>query len=318
MKFLIVGLGSIGQRHVRNLIKLGYKDIIALRTRKGTKPLDFKIKSFNQPQKAYQERPDAALICNPTSLHMSVALEAARQGCHIFIEKPLSHSFKGIKELQKLVKENKLITFVAYNLRFHPVITKIKELILKRFLGNIYFVRSQFGSYLPAWHPWEDYKKSYASRRDLGGGVVLTSSHELDMLSWLFGKYRKISSTISKGKHLGISAEDLALIHVEFLNGVLAEVNLNYVQEPSKRDIEIVGEKGILFYDFYKGGLKFYSKKKKKWSVILKVKKNILEDTYYDELLHFIQCVKKRKKTICPIDEGANTVRMALTAKLNN
>ncbi len=318
MKFLIIGLGSIGQRHARNLLNLGYKDIIALRTRKGAKPFNIPVRCFQNPVKAYREQPDAALICNPTSLHIPTALEAARRGCHVFIEKPLSCSLTNIKKLQAVIKKRKLTAFIAYNLRFHPVICRIKNLILTGFLGDIYFARFQFTSYLPAWHPWEDYRKSYASRSDLGGGVVLTSSHELDTLLWLFGKYKKINSTISKGKYLGISAEDMALIHIEFLSGILAEVNLSYVQEPSKRYIEIVGEKGTLFYDFYRGGLKFYNKRDKKWSVLLNVGKNVMEKTYCCELLHFIECVRKGKKTICPIDDGIKTLRMALDAKGNS
>jgi len=318
MKFLIIGLGSIGQRHTRNLLSLGHKDVIALRTGKGAKPLDMPVRCFQNPGEAYQEKPDVAFVCNPTSLHIPAALQAARRGCHIFMEKPLSHSLADIKKLQAFTRKKRLVTFVAYNFRFHPAIRKIKELILTRFLGDIYFIRLQFASYLPAWHPWEDYRKSYASRSDLGGGVILTSSHELDMLLWLFGKYKKINSTISKGKYLGISAEDMALIHIQFSNGILAEVNLSYVQEPPKRYIEIVGKKGILFYDFYRGGLKFYNKEQKRWSMILKVKKNATEETYRQELMHFIECVRKREKTICSIGDGIKTLKMALDAKVNN
>lgn len=317
MKFLIIGLGSIGQRHTRNLHNLGYKDIIALRTGKSTKPFDLEIECFKDSDEAYRRKPDAVLVCNPTSLHIPTALEAANRGCHILIEKPLSDSLDKAKELQAIVREKKLTTLVAYNFRFHPAVARIKELIVGDFLGGVYFVRSQFASYLPAWHPWEDYKKSYASRADLGGGVVLTSSHELDMLRWLFGKYEKVSSTISSGKYLGIGAEELALIHIQFAGGVLAEVNLNYIQEPPKRYIEIVGEKGILFYDFYKDGIKFYSKEQKKWSTLFEPPEAAAEDTFSRELLHFIDCVKKGKETICSIDEGIETVRMALDAKNN-
>ena len=189
MKILICGSGSIATRHYKNLISLGYEDIIFYKSTKFFRSAKLKKKLiFYDLKNALNEKPDVAFICNITSKHVTTAIECAKRNCHLFIEKPISNNLKNIQDLKKIIKKNNLFLFVAYMIRFHPLIKKIKALIENKKKAKIFYATSIWGEYLPGWHPNENYKKSYAANKKFGGGVRLTLSHDLDLMCYLFGK----------------------------------------------------------------------------------------------------------------------------------
>ena len=193
MKFLIAGLGSIGRRHFRNLIALGETDLVLLRTRKATLP-DDELAGYpveTDIHEALQKhKPDAVVVANPTSLHLDVAIPAAEAGCHILLEKPVSHSLDGLNSLQKAAEKSGSKILVGFQFRYHPTLNKARDIIKSGALGQVLTVHAHWGEYLPNWHPWEDYHQSYAARADLGGGVIGTLTHPLDYLRYLLGRDR--------------------------------------------------------------------------------------------------------------------------------
>jgi len=190
LKILIAGLGSIGRRHLRNLKTLGQGEIILFRTHQSTLPED-ELEAFpveTDLETALSRKPDAVVIANPTALHMDVAISAAQAGCHLLIEKPIAPQWdEKVAELRSIVSANDIRTLVGFQFRFHPVLSRIQEL-MKGTIGHMLSFRVHWGEYLPGWHPWEDYRQSYAARKDLGGGVVNTLCHTLDYVRWLFGE----------------------------------------------------------------------------------------------------------------------------------
>jgi Predicted dehydrogenases and related proteins len=213
MKFLIAGLGSIGRRHFRNLIALGEKDIILLRTRKATVPDDelagYPVETDLQ-EALQQHKPDAVIVANPTSLHLDVAIPAAQAGCHILLEKPVSHSLERLDVLQKTAGKSGSKILVGFQFRYHPTLNQARELIQSNALGKILTVHAHWGEYLPQWHPWEDYRQSYAARADLGGGVIVTLTHPLDYLRYLLGDVESLWSFNGHFSPLEINVEDVA------------------------------------------------------------------------------------------------------------
>jgi predicted dehydrogenase len=205
MKFLIAGLGSIGRRHFRNLIALGEKEIILLRTRKGTLPDDelagYPVET-NIQEALQKHKPEAVIVANPTSMHLDVAIPAAQAGCHILLEKPVSNSFERLDVLQKNAEKSGSKILVGFQFRYHPTIHKARELIQAHSLGKILTVHAHWGEYLPQWHPWEDYRQSYAARSDLGGGVIVTLTHSLDYLRYLLGDVAALWSFNGHVSHL--------------------------------------------------------------------------------------------------------------------
>lgn len=317
MRVLVVGYGSIGKRHVKNLSSFPNTEIIICTKQKNLK-INNKYRIFHSLDECIKQNPDAAIISNETSLHVKTAQKLAKAGIHLFIEKPLSNSIHGIQNLLYSVKKKKLTTLIGCDLRFHPCIKKIKEIVSKGQIGRIISVQAESGSYLPDWHPNENYKKSYAARHDLGGGVVLTCIHEIDYLYWFFGDVQQIFSITGRYSDLNISAEDLSAIIIKFKSKIIGEIHLDYFQRPYIRQCKIMGTKGTIHWDSNKNIVKLYDIKKNKWIEEMKLHNYDNNERYVNEIKYFLQCCHNKKKTINPIYEGIKTLKIALAIKTSS
>ena len=313
LKILIVGFGSIGKRHMKNIISKTNSEVIILTQRKDLNFLkNKKIKILHTLNECLAEKPDIGFITNETVHHIPIAMKLANAGLDLFLEKPLSNSMKSIDQLVNIVKRKKLITLMGCNLRFHECIKKIKFLIKKQTIGKIISVQVECGAYLPDWHPYEDYSKGYAARDDLGGGVVLTCIHELDYLYWFFGKIQEVFSITGQFSNLKTKADDLSAIILRFQNNIVGEVHLDYFQKPEIRSCKIIGTKGIIYWDSLKNEVEVYNMKTEKWNTKLKIKNYKKNDMYEKELNHFINCVKKKEKPINDLSQGTYLLKVAL------
>lgn len=316
MKAIVVGFGSIGQRHVRNLLKFKDMEILICtkRTRIKLKNKN-RIKVFKSLEESLHEKPDIGFITNETSLHVPTSIKLASRGIDLFIEKPLSNSDKEIKKLLKIVKNKKTVTLIGCNLRFNPFIQKIKELISTDQIGRIISVQVNCGTFLPDWHPYEDYRFSYAARNELGGGVILTVIHEIDYLYWFFGDVKEIFSISGKFSDLNLNVEDLSASLLRFKNNIIAELHLDYFQRINSRSCKIIGTKGIIQWDEESNLVKLYSAKKRRWINKIEIKNYDYNQEYINEIVHFIKCVKARKNSINSIYDGVKTLQIALAIK---
>jgi predicted dehydrogenase len=319
MKFLIAGFGSIGRRHFRNLLALGERDIVLYRTHLSTLPDDeaagFPVEGDLRAALAYG--PDAAIVSNPTSLHLDVAIPAALCGCHLLIEKPISHSMARLDELEQAVQKNDVRVLVGYQFRFHPGLQQVRRLLKDEAIGVPVSVRAHWGEYLPGWHPWEDYKQGYAARQELGGGAVLTLSHPLDYLGWFFGEVESLSAFTSQ-KGLKLPVEDEAEIAMRFKNGVLGSVHLDYLQRPASHWLEIIGTRGTLRWDNFDGSVRLSRAgedgKAAGWQEFAPPAGFERNSMFLDELRHFLDVVKGKAKPACTLHDGEAALRLALSA----
>ena len=313
MKVIIVGFGSIGQRHCKNLLEESNAEIL-LSTKHNLKNFKNNKRIQNLPslEKCLKNQPDIGLVCNTSSLHVETAIKLAKNNCHLLIEKPLSNSLKNITPLLSLIEKNKIITLMGFNLRFHPCLIKIKQLLSKNKIGRVIYVNAENGSYLPDWHPEEDYRKSYSSSNTLGGGAVLTCLHEIDYLYWLFGNVKEVSAITGKFSDLDIDSEDLSSISLRFKNNIIAEVHLDLFQRPAQRSCKIVGTNGTLFCDFNRNIVSLYELNKKKWKEIMNLKNYNINDMYVEEMKQLLKCVRTQKKSINDIDQGLKTLKIGL------
>lgn len=328
MKFLIAGLGSIGRRHFRNLLALGEKDIVLLRTRKATLP-DDELAGYpveTDVQEALQKhRPDAAIVANPTALHLDVAIPAAEAGCAILLEKPVSHSLERLDILQKTAERTSSKILVGFQFRYHPTLKKARELIQSNTLGNILTVHAHWGEYLPQWHPWEDYRQSYAARADLGGGVIVTLTHPLDYLRYLLGDVESLWSFNGHISPLEIDVEDIAEIGLKFTNGAVGGVHVNYFQRPPVHRLEIVGTNGTLRWDNADGILHLYNSPAPFGSLSDQPPAPVMEtfsppedfernQLFVAQTRHFIEVVRGESEPVCSLVDGVKALRLALAA----
>jgi len=322
IKVVVVGYGSIGKRHVKNLLNFPKIQVIICTKRKDLGDIkNKKVIVHRDLKKCLKEKPTIGFITNETSNHIQTATILAKNGIDIFLEKPLSNSMNGVEKLLKIVNKKKIITQMGCNFRFYPPIVKIKKLIDIKKIGRIISVQIENGSYLPDWHPDEDYSKGYAAKKKLGGGIILTQIHEIDYLYWFFGEIRQISSITGKFSDLKIDVEDISASIFKFKNNIVGELHLDFLQRPQFKRCKIRGTKGIIEWDSKNNDVKIFMNNIKKWQKIpiknnYKLSsKNCVNTMYVKELQHFMKCVKNRTKTINPITEGIETLKIALLMK---
>jgi len=316
MRFLIVGLGSIGRRHLRNLLALGQRDILLVRTFRSTLPDDElrDFPTFSSLEEGLAHGPDAVIVSNPTALHIPVALAAARAGVHLFLEKPISHTWDGVEALYRMVKEKGLKVLVGFQFRFHPTLRQVKTWLDAGRIGRPLFLRAHWGEYLPDWHPWEDYRRSYAARADLGGGVVRTLCHPLDYARFLLGEARVAWAFTAQVSDLELQdVEDLGEIGLVFEHGAVAAVHVDYFQRPPAHRLEVIGTEGTITWDYYTGTARLLRPAAEAEEVHLPPgwERN---DMFLAEMRHFLDVLEGRAEPLCTLEDGMAALRLALDA----
>ena len=318
MEILIVGAGSIGRRHINNLNLLGYSNIDVIEPneeRLNFVKKNFKVRdTFNDFEEAYDRDYDIAFILTPPVYHIPTALELAKRGLDLFIEKPLSHNLEHIDDLIKIKEENSLVIMVGYNQRFNPGLRKLKSYIEKGTLGKIYYIRAEVGQYLPDWRPWQDYRKGYTAIKELGGGIILDGSHEIDYVMWLANsKVKSVKAIYDKISDLEINVEDIAEMILRFENDVIASIHLNMVEREHNRYCKVVGEKGSIKWTFKDNVLEFYDGKSKE---LIKKKYEIDSNySYLEELKHFFYCIENRIEPLSNIYTAKGTLEVVMKMK---
>jgi predicted dehydrogenase len=316
MKYLIAGLGSIGRRHLRNLVTLGETDILLLRTYHSTLP-DDELRGFRVEtslETALAQGIQAVIIANPTAIHLDVAIPAAEAGCHLYMEKPISHSLERIDELQAAVKRGGGQVYAGYQFRFHPGLRRIKDLLVSQAIGRPLSVRAHWGEYLPDWHPWEDYRQGYSARADLGGGVILTLCHPLDYLRWLLGEVEALWAFADRLGNLEIQVEDTAEIGLRFASGVLGSVHLDYNQRPPAHHVEIAGTDGLLQWENTTGTSRLFRAERTEWEEFPTPAGFERNQLFLAQMRHFQEVVQGKAVPLCTLEDGIKALELALAA----
>jgi predicted dehydrogenase len=316
IKILIAGAGSIGRRHLRNLLALGERDILLYRTGRATLP-DDELSTFPVEfdlQSALAHRPDAVIISNPTSLHLDVAIPAADAGCHLLLEKPISNTMRRVPELKDAAQRGGGKILVGFQFRFHPGLQHVAELLKEQAIGRLVSARASWGEYLPGWHPWEDYRQSYSARPDLGGGVILTLCHPLDYMRWLLGEVDSLWAMAAKVGDLDLSVEDTAEIALRFQNGALGSIHLDYNRQPASHHLEIVGTHGVIQWDNADGAARVYRVSGQRWEVYAPPPGFERNDMFLAQMRHFLAVARAETQPLCSFEDGVKALELALRA----
>jgi len=337
MNALFLGLGSIGQRHLRNLYSID-KNIkfFAIRKKfftplltnknqaiKGNIKKKYKIVYFNSLDALKKENIniDIAFICTPSNFHVDEAIWLVKNNINIFVEKPLGNSLKNISKLKKLlISKNKIKHMMGYQLKFNPIILKLKNLLKKKIIGDIWYANIHHGENINDFHPYEGYEHTYAARKDQGGGVILCQIHEIDYLMYLFKDYKiKIQNSYSnKITDLKINVEDSftsTLLLIKNKKKTICDLHLNFYERPKKRSIEFLGKLGKITCDLHSGDvIVFKNNITKKYK--FKFDRNKI---FIKQMRYFLNAIKKDKKIEKSYDviNGINSLKLALQLKKN-
>lgn len=255
---LIFGAGSIGERHICVLHKLGYTNIWVYRERQlPLRNIDAStINVITDLNLVTDIQPFFAIICTPTALHLKQTLFCIENNIPVLVEKPLSHNLDGIAQLKAMMIEKNIYVQVAYMLRYHPFMRLIKNYVANKLFGNLLNIQSHWGEYLPSWHPWEDYKTTYPARKELGGGAALTLSHDVDLANWLAGceitKWYNLKNYQSK---LDVNVEAGSDISISYANGITAHCHLNFFEKVTRRYYRFIFDEASIEVDYLKNTL---------------------------------------------------------------
>ncbi len=307
---LVIGFGSIGQRHFRNLKLLGYKDI-------GVNDVNPK-KLVNVDAEFVPKLTDkvfcrfpVVFVCNPSDLHMTTALRAAKMGCHLFIEKPLALEMRLIKKFDAFIKKNKLHVMIGCNYRFNEGFKLLQKKLQQKILGKPLWVNVAVGYDLRTARPGTSYKQTYAASLAQGGGVLIDSgAHVIDYLLSLFGE-PSVAYVNRKNLLLDMDAEDFAVIELELPNNVFAMIELDYFSNPPHNFIEIRCEKGLIRWDVVKSEVVWITshgtKKVKKLyhGMDATLRRN---DMFIKEVIYFMEVLSGKKSPVSDLSHARKVV----------
>jgi predicted dehydrogenase len=313
-RFLVIGCGSIGQRHIRNLRALGANTITAYdpdAARLARVVQEQAVSPRTSAAAGLADRPEVVLICTPPHLHTSMAQQAIDAQAHVFIEKPIANVLDGLPALLRAAQERERLIYVAYNLRFHAGLRQLKELLDSGAIGRLLAIRAEVGQYLPDWRPTQDYRQGYNVSAALGGGIILDASHELDYVRWLGGEVESVACVAGQLSDLEMDVEDTAAITLRLSNRVIAEVHLDCVQRGYARNCKLIGSEGTLIWEFKEGVRQLLPDAT--WRVYPLTPDS--NEMYVAELRHFLACVRGEEVPLVSGADGRRVLEIALAAK---
>lgn len=319
-RVLIVGLGSIGKRHlrlIRELLPNG--DIRVLRHRECGDVPQHADGCFSTLEQAIAFAPQIALIAGPAPFHIKMAQPLAQAGVHLLVEKPLSASLDGIIDLLETCRAQRTVLLTGYNLRFLPSLEQFRTLLAERAIGRVLSVRCEIGQYLPTWRPNTDYRQGVSARRELGGGALLELSHEIDYLCWIFGDVAWIKATLCRQSDLEIDVEDTAHLMLGFSPAddgrqIVGSVSMDFIRHDSTRLCTVIGEAGSLRWNGLTGAVEQFARGSTEWSEVFRHQHH-RDESYLAEWRHFMNCVSKQETPLISGDDGLRVVKIIEAAR---
>jgi len=321
--FLIVGLGSIGRRHLEclRMIRPEAKIVVWRQYHKNAEIPQGADAVVFCLEDALAWEPQVAIVANPATLHIETAMCLARHGLHLLVEKPLSTSLQGVDQLIGICEERGLVLMVAYILRFNESLIFFKQTIKNQSVGRVVSVHAEVGQYLPGWRPGIDYRDSVSARRELGGGALLELSHELDYVRWIFGEVYSVQGSIENTGLLDINVDDLVNLimelHDDVGNKTIVTVHLDMLQTETKRFCRVIGEHGMLEWDAVLASVRQYNPDSKCWNVLFEPDNISGNAMYVSQLKSFLRCVEAGSKPCVTTRDGRAVLEVIEAARLS-
>ena len=325
LRVLQIGLGSMGKRRIRNLQQLGVKEIVGFDPnedrRKEVKNL-YQIRTISDIKEGLKENPNCMIISTPPNLHYKYAKMAIKNNIHFFTEVNLFSS--DISKIIREMKHKKIVGIPSSTMLFHPIIKHLEKLIKKNTIGKPLTVYHHFGHYLPNWHPWEDYRKFYVSKRETGAAREVVP-FELVWMTHLFSDVHSVYGNINKISTIEADIDDIYQIIIEFANNIKCTFIVDVISEPAINETRIIGNTGIIYCDHNIGTIKIG--KGNKWKEVKietgKMAKGYkgntpADSTYVEEMKTFLDAITKKSPIRHTFDDELKILRVLDAIELSN
>lgn len=327
MNFLVVGAGSIGCRHLGNLVR--HPDVLNIAiadpnpvSQTKARAVHNRIRRFDSTLEAMNNFPtDAAIICTPPALHSEPAVNLISAGVPVLIEKPLAHNMihanaiAAAEESFSVPGVDAPIVAVGYSLRFHPAIQFIRDELLPH-IGQVRYARAEVGQYLPDWHPGEDHTKWYMSYESQGGGALLDLSHEIDYLLHMFGQVHNARGVVKRMCDITVDSDDIAEFTMSFRNRMIASVHMDLIDRNYNRRLRIVGDNGSIDWDWNRGTI-LNGVPNPKYGTGIQEYRRDRNIQFEQELAAFIQSIQQgyRHENLCSVEEAIDVLSVVRELK---
>lgn len=316
-KVLVCGAGSIGRRHIENLLNLDVRVLVWRTQIELLKNLskEFNVETFENLDIAI-ESADAVIVATATDQHIEIALKVLKAGKALFIEKPISNNWQSIDQLVELSK-NKIIE-IGCQFRKHPNLIVLNEILRKKDSTNLLTYRFAMGQRLDAWRKDVDYKKGYSSDEKRGGGALFDLIHQIDIAIWFFGPVMSVNAVLSKRSELLISGDDITNILITHTNGLTGHIQLDMSSPVYRCEVEIMTDDSIFNWSYIDGSLIKYSPNKKE--IVHQVKNDFNRNNMFlDHMKHFLNRIDNNEIIpACSLKDGIAALRVALCARESN
>ncbi|MFN8058446.1 MAG: Gfo/Idh/MocA family oxidoreductase [Vicinamibacterales bacterium] len=320
MRVLIVGAGSVGKRHLLNLRGLGVAELGMVDARADRREAVAReagvVGVYESVDAATRDPYDAMVVATPTACHTADAMAGLSAGMHVLMEKPISHELDGVAETLDLARRAARAYMVGYTYRFSPMLQRAKALIEAGTIGRLLFMDVTFSQYLPDWHPWEDYRSWFMSRKDLGGGALLDETHGIDLARWFAGEVRDVFAHVGNLSALEMTADDFAQLLVTFADGAKGSIHLDVFGRRHRRTVDLFGERGHVSCDMSTSEMRVYEADAKVSNVVTFAGER--NDMFVAEVRHFLECVAGRAAPCVSGEDALQTLAVALAARASS
>lgn len=318
----VVGLGSIGSRHLRNLAAAGVGSLVATDADPAKAAVARASGARWAPGLAQvlDAAPDLVFVCTPTHLHREAAVVALEAGAHLFVEKPIAVTREDAQAIAAAAERSGRVAMVGANMRFHPGPAALKRLLDEGAVGRPLLLRAEFGQYLPDWRPQTDYRRTYSARMAEGGGILVEAVHEFDYLRWLAGPVTGVDARWARVSDLEVDGEDTAVFTLAHASGAVSATHVDYLRPEKARGCEVVGSEGVAVWR--SDGpppehvhVRLYSRATGAWTDVVDEPVWDGNAMYVDELTHLLACVLDGSRPAQTAREGAEALGLALRAR---
>jgi len=313
MRALVIGFGSIAQRHIASLRSLGVADITVFRPRVPTEGVPQNIRFMVDLDAALRLKPDVAVVASPSATHVESLVPLLEVAIPCYVEKPPVTTMADVTRIRRLMLAKQPLTLTGCNLRFLPSLLRMREAVRSGMIGKPVRACLQAGQWLPDWRPWKDYRTVYSAKQSSGGGVILDLIHEVDAARWFFGDFDQVRCIHGKLSSLEIDADDAACLVLGKREGPLVSIGLDYVARQRIRRYDVVGDQGTMTWDLAEHRLTLTTAQGTETLVSGGRDFNVAE-TYRAAMAEFLASVRSGTPTSQDLLDGLASTELALRA----